>query len=677
MTPRYFLYIILSIAFIACCHVFLPEKGMAQSIILHAVQVFFPLWGAWNLLKEKMSLSHFLLGGALALIALTDLNYFVMMYALKLDPRIAYVDLVTTVPYHLSYVLAGLGMILKFDNKKTLLTDKKLWFILVIEFLLIIPFVVIPSLEKFQSGEFRSVGISLSALFTSLFLMQLSLYSFISSRNISQALLTVGLFSFSITDWAIQVETLNRSQAVLSFNAFLWTLSGIISSLPLIMEPKSLMKLNPYSSDSLISSMRFRLVLALALPLIFLGLTLNSSWYGVVTISFGLIFGCITITFAVQYLYDSVLQISEVLKKSKNADDVDGLLKKTPLEMREAIFDVMYDRIIQERKVAAQVAHDIRSPLMVLNYALSEEKGVHQEVIKEALKGINQVAEDLLKSERKGQSGMEDETSLENYIIPLVQKVVAEKQYLSKGKLEIDFIFDKEDSDAMAEFHPGDMKRIISNIINNSLEATGEKGLLTITLKKDLRKVHLVISDNGPGFPERILEAPIQRGMSFKENGNGLGLSHAEEKIREWKGELLLSNCSGARVELILPLVERSPSTAPSKIMILDDEKLIHRIWKYEAALRGIDCEVFSKVHQMENELSKFSRDDFFLIDCHLQDNARGDDFMKKLLDQGFKNVFAMTALDSEHVNVPSGLKEVLPKNPKYFFDKHFEAAFT
>lgn len=817
MTIRYFFSILSVIAFISCCHIFLPMKGMAQSIILHAVQVIVPLIAAKMLWGKRPTLSNVFLAGALFLLALTDLNYFVMMYALKMNPKYAFIDYITTIPYHVAYVLAGLGVILKFKDKKALFQDPKLWGLFFTGILFSIPFVILPLFKKFDGSpdSIRFLFISLSALLASTFLMQTSLYAFISSRNISQALFNVGLFSFAITDWAIQIETINRSQAVLSFNAFLWTMSGVIVSLPAILDGKSLGNFELFSAKSLITTMRFRLVLALAVPLLFLGFTLNSSWYGVVTISFGMIFGCITITFAVQYLYDSVLQISEVLKKSSSelkGEELDDLLKTTPLEMREALFDVMYDRIKQDRKetegqiemarkirlMTAQVAHDIRSPLAMLEYALGEKQ---TEMVASAMKSIRQVAEDLLASEKKFAPGNDD--CQEIFLIPFLKGVVDERNYLlgDQGKTVTFLSTDEEHFHTVVKAHQGQLKRVLTNLLNNALEAVDEKGEVKVGLSFESGQIHVLIKDNGPGFSASMLQNPITRGISHKDGGNGLGLSHAFETMRSWNGSVEIGNHEqGALILLRLPIIERpeilvkelkvhpakkilvldddrwfieelrllfaavgveieafqkvgdfierakkissadlsqtiflvdhdlndggitgieviaqlniranailisSVATNPEimkeagplgmrvypkgllkhfpvrlvraseqgRLIVLDDEKLVRRIWKDEALQRDIDCYTFPDIKSLEEKISSFSKEDFFLLDHHLEKGQRGDVIMKRLLSQGFTNVFAMSGADRDVFSHVQGLRDVLSKNPSVFFETYY-----
>jgi len=67
----------------------------------------------------------------------------------------------------------------------------------------------------------------------------------------------------------------------------------------------------------------------------------------------------------------------------------------------------------------------------------------------------------------------------------------------------------------------------------------------------------LTIDDNGPGFPNEILERRksfIQRG-SIVSSGLGIGISTMQEAAQRMQGELKLSNLDrgGARISLTVP----------------------------------------------------------------------------------------------------------------------------
>jgi len=67
--------------------------------------------------------------------------------------------------------------------------------------------------------------------------------------------------------------------------------------------------------------------------------------------------------------------------------------------------------------------------------------------------------------------------------------------------------------------------------------------------------VEIVISDDGPGFPEEMLQSGPLPFFSQRERGSGLGLATVRRFARDLGGRMTISNIQphGARVALELP----------------------------------------------------------------------------------------------------------------------------
>ena len=55
------------------------------------------------------------------------------------------------------------------------------------------------------------------------------------------------------------------------------------------------------------------------------------------------------------------------------------------------------------------------------------------------------------------------------------------------------------------QIHPGDFSRAISNLIDNSIQAVGETGMIAISVVGDNGKVKISVRDNGRGISPEIL----------------------------------------------------------------------------------------------------------------------------------------------------------------------------
>lgn len=250
------------------------------------------------------------------------------------------------------------------------------------------------------------------------------------------------------------------------------------------------------------------------------------------------------------------------------------------------------------RKVASQVAHDIKSPLVALSVVsmhleeLSEDKRI---MIRNAIQRISDIANDL--ATRQSQSSS-DETSPENgkeksvqLLSSLIELLISEKrtQFRSRLQVQIQSMLSVSSYGLFAQVQPVEFKRILSNLINNAVEAMPEKGTVTVSLAQNDTQANIVIRDSGQGIPADILPRLMQKGATFnKEGGSGLGLYHAKTTIAAWNGTIAIESETGlgTTVTITLPCAPPPAWFVPSVelaaetiVVIVDDDTSIHQIW--------------------------------------------------------------------------------------------------
>jgi signal transduction histidine kinase len=220
-------------------------------------------------------------------------------------------------------------------------------------------------------------------------------------------------------------------------------------------------------------------------------------------------------------------------------------------------------------QLATQVSHDIRSPLAALNMILRDVESFPEDqrlIVKTAVDRINEIANDLLE-----RSKAKNETPIEKQVVPLstlVDALVSEKRMEFRDLTGVEIQADLERSwGAFAEVDAKELKRILSNIINNSVEAFPDgRGTVTVSLKKEGSYISLMVKDNGKGIPPHILEklgdSELTYGKSGTQSGSGVGVYHAKQTIQKFGGsfEILSTQGEGTLVKIILCAVERSPA---------------------------------------------------------------------------------------------------------------------
>jgi nitrogen fixation/metabolism regulation signal transduction histidine kinase len=106
----------------------------------------------------------------------------------------------------------------------------------------------------------------------------------------------------------------------------------------------------------------------------------------------------------------------------------------------------------------------------------------------------------------------------------------------------------------------GRLRQLLHNLIKNSLEAVAEAtgACITVTThagdESARAYVELVIDDNGPGFPERVLDNLFEPYVSTKPRGSGLGLAIVKKIVEEHGGVIAAESNpeGGARVRIRL-----------------------------------------------------------------------------------------------------------------------------
>lgn len=112
------------------------------------------------------------------------------------------------------------------------------------------------------------------------------------------------------------------------------------------------------------------------------------------------------------------------------------------------------------------------------------------------------------------------------------------------------------------------LKRIIENLVINACQALAtvrEKHVLcAIELAENT--VSLTVTDNGPGFPQVILDLHPSPLVSTKSGGSGIGLYSCHELVKRDGGNLKISNreAGGARVTVSWPRAALSMSLIPN-----------------------------------------------------------------------------------------------------------------
>lgn len=224
-----------------------------------------------------------------------------------------------------------------------------------------------------------------------------------------------------------------------------------------------------------------------------------------------------------------------------------------------------------------QFAHDIRSPLLSLEVlakrAATRLDADQHRLMHMIIARLRHMADELLPAEHT-QAVSATATAIHSPAV-LVDRVVTAKwlELDSRPGVSLECRFGATAREARIAVNAVTLERVLSNLINNSLEAIATRGRVTVTLSTTATRALFLIEDSGVGFSPALLatlrahtdslanRTKIPAIASTKPTGHALGLLHAIEEIRALGGTLRFENGknSGAAVSILLPLALPSP----------------------------------------------------------------------------------------------------------------------
>lgn len=343
-----------------------------------------------------------------------------------------------------------------------------------------------------------------------------------------------------------------------------------------------------------------------------------------------------------------------------------------PAKFEVAEFDYLqnfiYDRFVDHEKqaekikamgqMAVQVAHDIRSPASAIMMLAKESINLPEEQrisLREAASRVEDIANNLLSDYQSDKKSSSEQTLM---LYPAIAAIISEKraQYRNKA-LDIALHAQQEAYFAHIQANDSEFKRMLSNLINNAIEAVAPEQTphIVLELKTQGQQLFLSIRDNGQGIAPKTLKM-IKAGThaSSKKQGFGLGLKQAREFMLSQQGKLDIQSKLQAGTTIVLEfkkiitpcyLAEEISVFANSEVVILDDDAAIHGAWdkRFKAyasqyALKlshfqnGEDCLQYLKALSTDAKKTLLFLSDYELI----HQNLNGLDIIEQIDDGHF-----------------------------------------
>jgi len=222
---------------------------------------------------------------------------------------------------------------------------------------------------------------------------------------------------------------------------------------------------------------------------------------------------------------------------------------------RDSDYPVQQERLATMGEMAAQLAHEIRNPLVAIGATLESlirepetadgQRNILAALAKEIVR-MDMILKDYLAARR------------EMAVTQVrVGELVDDARRLLEGahRLAGKTIRCKVDPELTIEADYEALKQVVFNLMLNALEATTAGGEVTCAVAQSGFELAITVEDRGPGLPASAADC-LRPFFTTKKNGTGLGLAVCQKIARAHGGFVDLRNRSGGgcQAAVVLPI---------------------------------------------------------------------------------------------------------------------------
>ncbi len=224
--------------------------------------------------------------------------------------------------------------------------------------------------------------------------------------------------------------------------------------------------------------------------------------------------------------------------------DETGDIMGTVLVLDDLTQVMKAQRMAAWREVARRIAHEIKNPLTPIQLSaqrlrkrylsrFSDDEKIFDECTEMIIKSVDELK--TLVNEFSNFARMPAIQPEPNNINALIRETLTLYQEAHRG---VRFNFTSDDRLPQLKIDRDQIKRVLINILENSVAAMDEQGIIEISSSYDteLKMASIIIADNGPGIPPEDKSRLFEPYFSTKKTGTGLGLAIVSSIISDHNG---------------------------------------------------------------------------------------------------------------------------------------------
>jgi putative PEP-CTERM system histidine kinase len=209
-------------------------------------------------------------------------------------------------------------------------------------------------------------------------------------------------------------------------------------------------------------------------------------------------------------------------------------------------------------RMSAFVVHDLKNLVAQLTLLLrnAERYRHNPEFQRDALETVDHVTQRMNALMLQLRSG----TQPVERPMPVDLTQLVRRQHAAKGAGRLTVALDAAGS-LQVLGHEDRLDRVIGHLVQNALEATAERGSVTVRVSADGSNAVVEVVDDGVGMaPEFIRDQLFKPFQTTKPHGMGIGVYESFQYVTGLGGRMLVDSTPGAgtRVRVLLPRLEKS-----------------------------------------------------------------------------------------------------------------------
>ena len=372
---------------------------------------------------------------------------------------------------------------------------------------------------------------------------------------------------------------------------------------------------------------------------------------------------------AAENIKDGNLNFSVAAETDDEIGEVCVAFEEMRLKLKGQIErNIQYEK--ESKELISNISHDLKTPMTAIKGYIEgimdgvadteEKRNRYIRTIYNKVNDMNSLIEELFlyaKLDSNSVTYSFAKVNVDAYFQDCVEEISLDLE--SQG---VDFgYFNYADRDTVIIADPEQLKRVVNNIIGNSVKyaSPDRKLMISLRIMEEAEFVKIEIEDNGKGIARNEVPLIFDRcyrtdaSRNSSKGGSGLGLSIAKKIIEEHGGKIWAVSTEGVGTTMCFVLRKYKENNVYCKILIVEDEVAIAELEKDYLELSGFDVVM---QHTGDAGLKAALNEDFNLIILDLMlPNVDGFEICKKVREK--KNTpIIMVSAKKEDIDKIRGL---------------------